>query len=110
MREVVKGPAEGSTAGTDPGGTETGRELHSAYERQLRRSLRPPWTPGLDPGGTRAMLNASKVSGTADIGGAGTEDKIWLWSDLHLGDHTASGSAGRPFNGVPEMDESLLEA
>ena len=27
-----------------------------------------------------------------------------------MGDHTASGSAGRPFDGVPEMDGSLLDA
>ena len=88
----------------------TGRELHSAYEQQLRLSLQPPWKPGLDPGGTRAMLNASQVLGIADIGGAGDGDAIWLWSDLHLGDHTAPGSFGRPFDSVPEMDESLLDA
>lgn len=88
----------------------TGRELHRAYEEQLRRSLQPPWKPGLDPGGTRAMLNASRVLGTADIGGPRDGDSIWLWSDLHLGDHTAPGSFGRPFDGVPEMDDSLLEA
>ena len=88
----------------------TDQELHSAYERQLRRSLHPPWEPGLDPGGTRAMLNASQVLGTADIGEADDGDPIWLWSDLHLGDHMALGSFGRPFDSVPEMDEGLLEA
>ena len=88
----------------------TDQELHSAYERQLRRSLHPPWELGLDPGGTRAMLNASQVLGTADIGEADDGDPIWLWSDLHLGDHMAPGSFGRPFDSVPEMDEGLLEA
>ena len=79
-------------------------------DAQLRLNLQPPWKPGLGPGGTRAMLNASQVLGIADIGGAGDGDAIWPWSDLHLGDHTAPGSFGRPFDSVPEMDESLLDA
>ena len=88
----------------------TQRELTSAYTGQLRHSLHPPWEPGLDPGGTRAMLNVSKVLGTADIGEADDGDPIWMWSDLHLGDYMAPGSFGRPFNSVPEMDDALFEA
>ena len=88
----------------------THQELHSAYEQQLRRSLHPPWEPGLDPGGTRAMLNASLVLGTTDIGEVCDGNSIWLWSDLHMGDHLALGTFGRPFDNIPEMDESLLEA
>ena len=85
-------------------------ELASAYKGQLQRSLHPPWDPGLDPGGTRAMLNASQVLGTTDIDDAEDENPIWLWSDLHLGDYMAPGSFGRPFDNVPEMDDALFEA
>ena len=90
----------------------TQRELTSAYTGQLRHSLHPPWEPGLDPGGTRAMLNASQVLGTADITKPEAEggNPIWLWSDLHLGDHMALGSFGRPFDSIPEMDDALFEA
>ena len=88
----------------------TRQELHTAYEDQLRRSLEPPWKPWLDPGGTRAMLNAARTLGTADIGEADDGDPVWLWSDLHLGDHTAPGSFGRPFDSVPEMDDALFDA
>ena len=85
-------------------------ELHSAYKGQLERSLRPPWESGLDPGGTRAMLNASLVLETAEAFPPDDPNHIWLWSDLHLGDHMAPKSYGRPFDTVPEMDDALLEA
>ena len=88
----------------------THQELHNAYEQQLRRSLQPPWEPGLDPGGTRAMLNAAQVLETTDIDEAEYRNSIWLWSDLHMGDYLAPGTFGRPFAHVPEMDESLLDA
>ncbi len=88
----------------------TAHELHTAYRRQLSRSLEPPWEPGLDPGGTRAMLNASNVLGTADIPEVDDGDPLWLWSDLHLGDYMAPSSFGRPFNSVLEMDDKLLDA
>ena len=72
----------------------TGRQLHGAYERQLRRSLRPPLKPGR--GGNRAMLNASRVFRTADIGGTGHGDRSRLWSDLHLGNQALLGENPAP--------------
>ena len=62
----------------------TAAGLHEAYQRQLRESLVPPWEPGLDPGGTRSMLQASVVlpAGEIDESGGG---RVLVWSDLHLG-------------------------
>ena len=87
----------------------TAAELHEAYQCQLRESLVPPWEPGLDPGGTRSMLQASVVlpAGEIDESGGG---RVLVWSDLHLGDWMGLGSFGRPFDSVPEMDEALLRA
>ncbi len=42
-------------------------ELHAAYERQLQTSLEPPFENGLDPSGTRSMLNASLILPTDEL-------------------------------------------
>ena len=63
----------------------TAAELHEAYQRQLRASLVPPWEPGLDPGGTRSMLQASVILTTGDLDES-DDGRVLVWSDLHLGD------------------------
>ena len=35
-------------------------------------------------------------------------DKLWLWSDLHLGHTNVIGYSGRPFVSVEQMNETLL--
>ena len=87
----------------------TAAELHEAYQHQLRASLVPPWKPGLDPGGTRSMLQASVILPTGDLEEP-DDGHVLVWSDLHLGDWMGLGSFGRPFDSVPEMDEALLRA
>ena len=87
----------------------TAAELHEAYQHQLRASLVPPWEPGLDPGGTRSMLQASVILPTGDVEEP-DDGRVLVWSDLHLGDWMGLGSFGRPFDSVPEMDEALLRA
>ena len=87
----------------------TAAELHDAYETQLRQSLDPPWEKGLDPRGTRAMLNASIILPAAELR---EEDHqgIWIWSDLHLDDATALSAYGRPYQTVADMDAALFAA
>ena len=87
----------------------TAAELHEAYQGQLRASLLPPWKPGLDPGGTRSMLQASIILPAGDLGER-DDGRVLVWSDLHLGDWMGLGSFGRPFDTVPEMDAELLGA
>ena len=87
----------------------TAAELYEAYQRQLRASLVPPWEPGLDPGGTRSMLQVSVILTTGDLDES-DDGRVLVWSDLHLGDWMGLGSLGRPFDSVREMDEELLGA
>ena len=63
-------------------------DLHEAYQGQLRASLVPPWEPGLDPGGTRSMLQASVTLPAGDLDEP-DDGRVLVWSDLHLGDWMA---------------------
>ena len=83
-------------------------ELHAAYERQLRTSLEPPFEKGLDPSGTRSMLNASLILPAGELHEA-DHGRIWVWSDLHLGDAMSLLYFGRPHDTVGEMDDALLK-
>ena len=87
----------------------TAIELHDAYQHQLGASLVPPWKPGIDPGGTRSMLQASVSLPAGDLDEP-DDGRVLVWSDLHLGDWMALGSFGRPFDTIPEMDKELLDA
>lgn len=84
-------------------------ELHAAYERQLRTSLEPPFEKGLDPSGTRSMLNASLILPAGELREA-DHNRIWLWSDLHLGDALSLPYFGRPYGSVGEMEVALFGA
>ncbi len=78
--------------------------LKRLYERQLEAAATPGG--GDTHHGTRtfrAMLKASRQTPARQLDG----ERMWIWSDLHLGHDNIIGYANRPFRDAEEMDEEL---
>ena len=54
------------------------------------------------------MLNASLILPAGELHEA-DHGRIWVWSDLHLGDAMSLLYFGRPHDTVGEMDDALLK-
>ena len=85
----------------------TGAKLQRIYEAQLEEALERRDEKGFDVAGFRLLLSVSKTRGAFEL--KVEDDRVWVWSDLHVGDIDALTFFGRPFVSVDEMNEELFE-
>lgn len=57
--------------------------------------------------GFRLLLSVTGAWGDGEL--QVDDNRVWVWSDLHLGDVDALDFFGRPFGSVDEMDDVILE-
>ena len=81
--------------------------LVALWEDLLARSDLPPRVAGV----TSAEYELARMMAPESIPVvAEPPERVWVWSDLHLGDRTALEAFGRPFPSVPVMTARLLAA
>ena len=85
----------------------TAAKLQQVYEAQLAEALERRDEKGFDDAGFRLLLSVSKDRGAFEL--RVEDDRVWVWSDLHVGDIDALTFFGRPFRSVVEMDDVLFE-
>ena len=82
-------------------------ELKRLYERQFGEDLEPPVRDDVNPREALAMLRASRGI-AAGVLRERCHQRIWIWSDLHLGHSGAISVFGRPFDNPGDMDDRLF--
>ena len=81
--------------------------LVALWEDLLARSDLPPRVAGV----TSAEYELARMMAAESIPVvAEPPERVWVWSDLHLGDRTALEAFRRPFPSVPVMTARLLAA
>lgn len=83
--------------------------LKTLYEAQLQQDLEPPVHEHVDRRATRCMLRISRTMPPGELT-EGDHNRIWIWSDLHLGHHETIGFFQRPFPSPRQMDLALFSA
>ena len=83
--------------------------LKNLYEAQLQQDLEPPVHEHVDRRATRCMLRISRAMPPGELT-EGDHNRIWIWSDLHLGHHETIGFFQRPFPSPRQMDLALFSA
>ena len=87
----------------------TASTLKTLYEAQLQQDLEPPVHEHVDRRATRCMLRISRALPPGELT-EGDHNRIWIWSDLHLGHHETIGFFQRPFPSPRQMDLALFSA
>ena len=83
-------------------------ELKALYSERLRQELA---VPPLYRNGTLAvwyLLNACRRKPPEEL--EEVDDRVWLWSDLHLGHDASVRMFNRPYEDADDMDDVLFDA
>lgn len=87
---------------------ELAARLARLYAAELARSLEPPMNPHVNRRQTAAIKHHADKEGAGVLRTA--DEKMWIWSDLHLGHSVAIMALDRPFRNTAQMDAALFDA